>query len=150
MTPLPYYCVVDASVGIKLILDEPYTSLVRHYFGRLNDLPPVILYVPDLFFVECANILWKKVRRGEVTLVDSQLGMAGLNALMLPTTSTAILSERALALGSTFGISAYDATSVALAERLGVSLLTADNRLATALVNSPHQVIMLDAVAAID
>lgn len=147
MTTLPLSSVVDASVGIKLMLDEDHTPVVRHYFGRLDDTPPVTIYVPDLFFVECANILWKKIRRGEVTLADGQSALAWLNALSLPTTSTALLTERAIALGCAFGISAYDATYVALAEQLGIPLLTADNRMATALSGSAHQVLTLDNLA---
>jgi len=147
MTILPTRCVVDASAGIKMILEEEHSDIVRQYFGHLAFMPPLLIYVPDLFFVECANILWKKVRRGEVTLADSQIGLAWLSALNLPITSTSVLSEQAVSIGCTFGITAYDATYVALAEQINLPLLTADNRLAKALTGSRFQVITLDDVA---
>lgn len=147
MTMLPTNSVVNASVGIKLILEEEHSRMVRAYFGRLAEEPSVVTHVPDLFFIECANIMWKKIRRGEVTLADSQAGLAWLNALMLPTTSTACVNERAVEIGSLFGISAYDGCYVALAEQLGVPLLTADNRLAAALADHCCPIITLDSVS---
>jgi predicted nucleic acid-binding protein len=50
-------CVVDASVGIKLFLKEPLSERADILFSRLVDDPPARFYVPDLFFVECANVL---------------------------------------------------------------------------------------------
>ena len=52
--------VIDASVAIKWVVDEPGTEqallLRRHH-----------LVAPDLLVPECANILWKKIRRGELS-----------------------------------------------------------------------------------
>ena len=56
-------CVVDASVGIKLFVDEPLSEQAHHLFEKLVLDPPVELYVPDLFFIECTNILWKYTHR---------------------------------------------------------------------------------------
>ena len=56
-------CVVDASLGIKLFLVEPLSDQADALFGHLDDDPPSRFYVPDLFFIECANILWKYVHR---------------------------------------------------------------------------------------
>ena len=56
-------CVVDASVGIKLFLVEPLADRADLLFTSLTMTPPARLYVPDLFYVECTNILWKYVRR---------------------------------------------------------------------------------------
>jgi len=146
MTTLPLISVVDAGAGIKLILGEPHTAVVRGYFGRLDDTPPVAIHVPDLFFAECANILWKTVRRGEITLAEGRRGLTLLDALLLPTTPSALLNERAIEIGCQFGISVYDALYITLAERLGVPLLTADNRLVARLAGSQHQIITLDRI----
>jgi hypothetical protein len=32
-------------------------------FAHLTDDPPARFYLPDLFYTECANILWKVVQR---------------------------------------------------------------------------------------
>ena len=54
--------VVDASVGAKLFLPEPLSEQAQALFDRLSDDPPVELYVPDRFYVECGNTLWKRTR----------------------------------------------------------------------------------------
>lgn len=56
-------CVVDASIGIKLFLREPLSDATHILFTYLAEDPPARLFVPDLFFVECTNILWKYARR---------------------------------------------------------------------------------------
>ncbi len=55
--------VVDASVGIKLFLVEPLSDRADALFSHVADDPPSRFYVPDLFFIECTNILWKYVQR---------------------------------------------------------------------------------------
>jgi predicted nucleic acid-binding protein len=56
-------CIIDASVGIKLFLVEPLSERAEALFNRLVDDPPARFFVPDLCYAECANILWKYVRR---------------------------------------------------------------------------------------
>jgi predicted nucleic acid-binding protein len=58
--------VVDASVAIKWVVEEPGTAealALRRY--RLS--------APDLLVAECANILWKKVRRRELAEEEALL-----------------------------------------------------------------------------
>jgi|GEM_PF-2449459 len=50
---------------------------------------------------------------------------------------------RTIRLACDHGIFAYDARYIALAERLGVPLLTADGRLANLLANTAHHVVTL-------
>lgn len=52
-------CVVDASVGVKLFVNEAESELADRLFARLTAQPAAQFYVPDLFYIECANILWK-------------------------------------------------------------------------------------------
>jgi predicted nucleic acid-binding protein len=59
--------VVDANVAIKWVLLEIYTDSALRL---LND--DHTLLVPDFFFPEIGNILWKRVRRGEMTLQEAQ------------------------------------------------------------------------------
>ena len=54
-------CVVDASVAIKLFLDEELSDRARNLIGQLGRGSPPRFYVPDHFFIECANVLWKYV-----------------------------------------------------------------------------------------
>jgi predicted nucleic acid-binding protein len=122
-------CVVDASVGIKLFLIEPLSEQADALFGHLNDTPPARFYVPDLFFIECTNILWKYVRRFDYPAEVAQRDVADLARLPLQIVSTAALAEDALALAVEHGSTAYDAAYVALAQRLSLPLVTADEAL---------------------
>ena len=136
MTSLPKPCVVDASVGIRLFLPEEHAEQVQKLFESALDDPTDTIFVPDLFFIECANVLWKKVRRGEYSQDMARQNLADLRALGLPTTPTSELMARALEIACEHGVTAYDACYVALAEMKEAPLLTADSRLRDALTGA--------------
>ena len=129
-------CVVDASVGIKLFLQESLSDRADALFAGLTEVPPARLYVPDLFYIECANILWKYTWRFDYPLESARQDAADLARLPLQVVSTADLIESALALATTQGITAYDAAYVALAQRLSLPLVTADEALVRRLASS--------------
>ena len=133
MNQAPFRAVVDASTGIKLFLDEPFSEQVHTLFAKLAEDPHAELYVPDLFFIECANILWKYVRRYGRTLEDSQTDLSNLKKLALISISTTNLAEEALNLADSNNISVYDACYAALARQLNISVITADRRLVQAI-----------------
>lgn len=54
----PLDCVVDASIGIKLFLVEPLSDEAHALIAGLTSDLPARLRVPDLFYIECTNILW--------------------------------------------------------------------------------------------
>ncbi|MBN1136696.1 MAG: type II toxin-antitoxin system VapC family toxin [Anaerolineae bacterium] len=122
-------CVIDASVGIKLFLVEPLSDRAEALFDYLDDDSPPRFYVPDLFYVECANILWKYVRRFGYPLQSAQQDAADLIELPLQVVPTAALVEHALALATLHNISAYDAAYLALGDRLSLPMVTADSKL---------------------
>ena len=122
-------CVVDASVGIKLFLVEPLADRADALFATLTATPQARLYVPDLFYIECANILWKYVRRFGYSPEAAQQDVADLVRLPLQAVSTAALAEAALELALEQGATAYDAAYVALAQELSLPLVTADEAL---------------------
>ena len=127
-TPLRY--VVDASVGIKLFVDEEFSEQAHALFSYLATDPPAELYVPDLFYIECANILLKYTRRFGLSLEDSQADVADLKLLALKPTSTADLMEDSLLFASEKKLTAYDACYAILAQKLEIPLITADRPLA--------------------
>ena len=122
-------CVVDASVGIKLFLVEPLADRADTLFASLTATPPGRLYVPDLFYVECTNVLWKYVRRFGYSPEVARQDVADLVRLPLQVASTADLAEAALALALEYGATAYDAAYAALAQELSLPLVTADEAL---------------------
>ena len=129
-------CVVDASVGIKLFLAEEGSDAADALFAQLAQLPPARFYVPDLFYSECANILWKYVRRFGYPAGNARQDVADLLALRLQTVSTADVLAPALALALQYDITAYDACYAALAQQLDLPLVTADSPLRRKLAGS--------------
>ena len=136
-------CVVDASVGVKLFVEEPGSDIADRLFDELANNPLARFYAPDLFFVECANILWKYVRRYGYPPENARQDVTDLRALALRTVSTADLIVLALDLAMTYQITTYDAVYAALARQLSLPLITADERLARKLTGAGVQIILL-------
>jgi predicted nucleic acid-binding protein len=132
--PLRY--VIDASVGIKLFLNEPLSAEAHTLFAHLAAEPPAQFFVPDLFYIECTNILWKHTRRSGLAAATAQTYLELLADLNLDITATADLMVGALNLATTWNISAYDACYMMLAQSLGVPLVTADEKLVRAMSGS--------------
>jgi predicted nucleic acid-binding protein len=122
-------CVVDASVGIKLFLVEDLSARADALFDHLTDAPPARFYVPDLFFIECTNTLWKYVRRFDYPAEVAEQDVADLVQLPLKVVSTAALAGSALAMAVEHGSAAYDVAYMVLARYLSLPLVTADEAL---------------------
>lgn len=140
----PYHCIVDASVAVKLYLAEPLAAEAAALFALLAD-PASVFHVPDLFYVECANIFWKYVQRQLATASQVTGHLTSLKALPLQRTPTFDLVEDALTLGLAHSITAYDACYAALAQRLRLPLITADQKLVQKLVAAGFSIIWLGA-----
>ncbi len=140
MTLPPLRCVIDASTGIKLLVAEPLSERADALFSCLAADPGAEFFVPDLFYVECANILWKYVRRMGHAADKARKGLDRLCALALTSVPTQDLAREALDLALHLDISAYDACYVALAQAEQAPLITADERLVRKLAGSPHAV----------
>jgi len=114
--------VIDASVAIKWVVDEPGTEpallLRRHR-----------LVAPDLLVPECANILWKKVRRQELSEAEAMLAARLLQRAEVQLQPMRHLLEPATKLAVTLGHPAYDCTYLALARALSCAMATADEQL---------------------
>jgi predicted nucleic acid-binding protein len=126
---MTFDCVVDAGVGIKLFLIEPLSDRTDALFDHLTHSPPARFYVPDLFFIECTNILWKYVNFYDYPSETAEHDLADLVQLPLRVVPTVELAEQALRLAVNQKIAAYDAAYVVLAQRLSLPLVTADEPL---------------------
>lgn len=114
--------VVDASVAIKWVIDEPGTAealALRRY--RLS--------APDLLIPECANILWKKVRRKELIQAEALLAARLLARADVDLVPMRRLLEAATKLAMALDHPAYDCVYLSLAQSSGCALVTADERL---------------------
>jgi len=79
MTEVFLRCVLDASVGIKLFVEEEFSDKVQRLFSKLAEDPQAEFHVPDLLYIECANILLKYTRRFDRPLEDSLADLKDLN-----------------------------------------------------------------------
>lgn len=132
-------CVVDASVCVKLFIREIDSDRAIRLFADTH----TTRYAPDLLLIECANVLWTKVRNGSYPAVDAVEDMQDLRTMDTVIEPLADVVVEALALANLHDISAYDACYVALAEKMGIPLVTADDKLAAKLAGTSHQVITL-------
>ena len=143
MTEERFDCIIDASVGIKLFLVEPLSDRTDALFAHLTDDPPSQFYVPDLFFIECTNILWKYVQRFGYSSDAARQNVADLARLPLQTISTAVLVEVALDLAVEHGNTACDSAYIALAQQLSLPFVTADEALVRRFGNTDLDVRFL-------
>jgi predicted nucleic acid-binding protein len=124
--------VVDASVVIKWFVPEVHGESAR----RLLTAPHQYL-APDLLFPEVGNVIWKKVRRGELTAREGGMLAADLTSVAVEAVASRVLLSDAVALAMATGLTVYDATYLALAVRLDTVLVTADERLGRAVAPDP-------------
>lgn len=117
------YVVVDASVAVKWVVDEPHAELARHYAEGAVD-GRVRLAAPSLFWYELANVLRYRTE-GDARAWQFLCAVPVETVELVP---EAFAEVEALA--RNHGVSAYDAAYVFLARTLQVPLITADVRLA--------------------
>ena len=113
--------VIDASVALKWVLDEPGKEAA-------DALLDEELIAPALWLLEAANALWKRAQRGEIGAVQAKDRLAELyNA---PVTTTAIEDDLPAAadLAHALGHPVYDCLYLATAIRENTYVITADRR----------------------
>lgn len=111
--------VIDASVAIKWVVEEPGTQ-------QALALLPHRLLAPDLLVAECANILWKKVRRGEISAAEAALAARLLARADVDLMPMRPLLEQATRFAIALDHPAYDCVYLALADVSDCTFVTAD------------------------
>jgi predicted nucleic acid-binding protein len=127
--------VPDASIAAKWVLppaDDDFCGqavelLRRHRAGEID------FVVPDIFWAELGNVLWKAVRRKRLSLEHAASGIELVFAENLPSVPSADLLQPAFDLANTYGRAVYDTLYVALAVVAKAEMVTADERLANAV-----------------
>jgi predicted nucleic acid-binding protein len=112
---------VDASVGLKWVLEEPDSHLAE----ALVRIEPDLL-VPDFWLNEATNVLWLQVRRKLLSPDEARDGLALLRAQVEPTpTAHMRLHEAALEIGIATNHSRYDTMYLAFAIAMGATAVVA-------------------------
>lgn len=122
--------VIDASVLIKTVLDEEGSAEAVALLRRGGAT------APDLIVTECANILWKKTRKGELLADEAALIARVLTQAPLAIVPTRTFLENTVRLAVSLDHPAYDCAYVALAIDRGCPLVSADFRLIDKLVKA--------------
>ena len=124
--------VVDASVAVKWFFPEAHEAdALRLVRGRHD------LLVPDVFFSEFGNTLWKRLKRRETTPAVATRAIDELGRLFFQVHPSQALVPLALDLATRFDRSVYDSMYLAVAVLRHCPVVTADRRLHDALAEGP-------------
>jgi predicted nucleic acid-binding protein len=134
MGPLELPLVVDASVGLKWVLNEPDSNLA-------NDLAvsDEILLLPDFWLNEACNVLWVQVRKGILSPDEAREGLGLLRQQVEPTPTTELaLHDTALDIALAINHSTYDTMYVAFAIAMAAErVVVADGPFVSAMRTHP-------------
>jgi predicted nucleic acid-binding protein len=127
--------VPDANVAAKWFLPAKSEPLADEAFTLLNRYVKneVRFIVPDLFWAEFANVMWKAVRLGRFPKVSAEEALQSLTQRNFPTVPSLKLLDSAFQIATAFERTVYDSLYVALAVYSNAQLITADERLANSL-----------------
>lgn len=115
---------VDASVAMKWFVSEEGRDAARKLIGVRNDR-----YAPDLIVPECASVIWKKRRRGEIPSAQPFIDEISQLSEVVTLQPGADLVRDAVNVALEAGHSVYDCFYIACARVTDSILVTADRRL---------------------
>lgn len=117
----PETVVLDASVGVKWLKDEPGSDQARALIDDVG-AGSVRIVVPSVFPFEVLDVARRLFGVAEARVLWEGLSEAGV----LVAGSDTALVDASLEVAGRLGCTVYDAAAPALAERLGCPLLSAD------------------------
>jgi predicted nucleic acid-binding protein len=136
--------VIDASIAVKWVVEEDGTSealALRH---------KTRLIAPDLLIAECANILWKKFQRDELTDDEALLAARLLQGAEIELSPMRTLLDATTSLAIALDHPAYDCIYLALAAERDCQLVTADERLLRKLAQSRQPKLRMRAISLVE
>ena len=114
--------VIDASIAVKWVVEEEGTPQALALRQQTK------LIAPELLVAECANILWKKAARGELSKEEALLAAKLLQSAEVELLPMRSLFETATNLAIELDHPAYDCIYLALAVENDCPFVTADDR----------------------
>ncbi len=127
--------VLDCSVAIKWAIPsarEPLTDESLRLLRRYVD-GEIEFIVPDVFWAEVGNVLWKGTRQNRWRQDEAESVAADMQARDFTTVPSLMLLPEALKIAFAHDRAVYDCLYIALAVQSKTELITADERLANAL-----------------
>lgn len=132
--------VVDASIATQWHLRDPLEHHVERAAAVRRDLEAgrIVLFAPDQirYEVGAAILNATRTRPPRLTTAEGSLTISDVGLWGVTFVADNDLLPAAYLMGRRWGCSFYDGLYVALAQRLGIPLLHADNNLRNALGNS--------------
>lgn len=123
--------VVDASVAVKWFIFEDGSSTAHALLASAHDL-----LAPEFLLVELANVLWKHVRRGEMSQDTARSALVDASQMLTGLTDTNRLLASAQTLSFRYDHPIYDCLYLALAMETDAHMVTADARLINKFVGT--------------
>ena len=123
--------VVDASIALKWTINEADSSTALALLADWTNRE-IEVHAPSLLAYEVTNALYLRVRKGEIPFYDASRGLTEIiyKVVEFDFPEDPDFNIRAMELGQQFGLpAAYDSHYLALAEREGCELWTADLRM---------------------
>jgi predicted nucleic acid-binding protein len=120
--------VIDASVAVKFVADEPGSDAAMAYVTASQTL-----IAPDWVLVEAASALWNKVQAGAIDRNGAEAGLAAVPEFFQHLFGTLDLLQRGYALALDLDHAVYDCLYLALAMAEEAVLITADKKFVTTI-----------------
>ncbi len=134
--------VVDSSVVAKWFFPEPDAVHAKHLLDDAARRSKRLI-VLDLALVEVTNVIWKYLHRKQIVIEDARRLLDDLLATPVHIEPSEPLLRSALEIAAKYDRAVYDALFVALAQRLDLSAVTADEPLYRAVHADYPQLVLL-------
>ena len=131
--------VVDASVACKWFVEETGSEAADRLLA--SDLG---LVAPELIVPEVCSALWRKSGSGEIDDAQAAAAVDDLLGFFDELVPAAGLAPRALAIARALAHPVYDCFYVALAERIGAPVITAEGALVRRLSGTDWSRFVVD------
>lgn len=123
--------VADASVAIKWYVSENFTTRAEKLLDGSYEI-----HAPELILPEFGNIIWKKLRRNDLTKQEATQILSAFQNQSISFHSHQSVIKSAFTGAQLSGQTVYDWTYLALAVSLSCDFVTADEKFYKALENT--------------
>lgn len=130
--------IVDASVCAKWLFNEEHSAEARRLLASGQEFR-----APYLLPAEVGNIAWKKCLRRDVTVDEAEEALAIFRKAPISLAPATRLARPTLAIAVELNHPFYDCLYLALAQREGTRVVTADDRLRRKVKGTPYASLLL-------
>lgn len=120
--------VLDASAAVHLVMTADHAASLADHLEKA-----VSVAVPDLFYSEVGNSLWKYVKSGNLTIEQAMTHLEEAMGLVDSVTPSDSLVHEAIVAAARYSHPVYDMIYAVMARRHGAAVLTMDRDFAILL-----------------